>query len=78
MPASYGGQQLVHLCTLLFVRDVVSGKDMVMTRFVTKNVTFSELVAPRIVTRKELGYLLSIERVKQKSDSARQKFGSGV
>ena len=49
-----------------------------MTCFVTKYVTFSELVAPRIMTRKELGYLLRVEIAKKTSDSVRQKFGSGV
>jgi hypothetical protein len=52
MAASHGGQHIVHSCTLLFVRDVASGKEFVMTCFVTKYVTFYELVAPRIVTRK--------------------------
>jgi len=78
MSASNGGQQIVHGCTLLFVRDTVSGKDLVMACFVTKYVTFSEPVGPRIVTRKELGYLLRVAVAKKTSDSARQKFGSGV
>lgn len=77
MSASYGGQQIVHWCTLLFVRNVVSGKDLIMAYFVTKYVTFSELVAPRIVTRKELGYFC-VEIEKQTSDSAQQKLGSGI
>jgi hypothetical protein len=59
------------------LRGTVFGKDLVMTCFVIKYVTFSEPVVLRIVTREELGYLLSVAVAKKTSDLARLKFGNG-
>jgi hypothetical protein len=61
MAASHGGQHIVNSFKLLFVRDVASGKEFVMTCFVTKYVTFYEIVEPRIVTRKELGCMVFVQ-----------------